>query len=83
MNDLMNQIIEFADDIAPKVPEATVVDVKDWASHTEWILALDVLAEHLFDSGNKFDEREWQQFCQIAVASGADARRYSYVDPNR
>ena len=79
--DLRVEIDDFTDRVAAKVSESTVADVKDWASLTEWLLALDVLAEHLFDSGNKVESAEWRDFQALAIACGADPRRYAYVDP--
>lgn len=79
--DIKTAIIDFADRMSPKVPSATVADVKDWANHTEWSLALEVLAEHLFESGNTFSTDEWTEFSRIIDLAQCEPARFEFVRP--
>lgn len=81
--DIRSKIHAFADRLSPKVPPETVTDVKDWADHTEWSLALEVLAEHLFDSGNAFDADEWAEFNHLIEVTECDPARFEFVNPNK
>lgn len=79
--DIRSMIRAFADRLSPKVPATTVADVKDWVDHTELSLALEVLAEHLFDSGNTFDADEWAEFSHLVDVTQCDPDRFNFVKP--
>lgn len=70
------RILELVDALGSKLQPETVDDVRDWIDHSEWLLALEVLAEHMIENGDRLTGMEWDAFRELLANSGGDIDRF-------
>jgi hypothetical protein len=80
---LAASIRTFALEFRQVLPEDVLADVLDWCDHHEWLLALEVLAEKLYEHGLKIDQGQWDRLRQLVEQSGGTLTRFEFIEPPR
>lgn len=79
--DVGTRILSLLDALDASLDPETDADVRDWVNHSEWLLALEVLAEHSIDRGARFEPSVATSFREVVTICGGDPGRYVALFP--
>lgn len=79
MSDRSGAIQALASEFSGLLAEEVRADVEDWCEHGEWLLALEVLAERLFEAGVGIDHEQRRRFASLVESCGGDESRFAFL----
>ena len=62
----------FAEEFEGVLSDEAILDVRDWCEHGEWLLAVEVLGEKLFDEGVRLNDDQRRTFVTLLTGCGGD-----------